>query len=68
MYFRTTNFICLLRCLQENNLEHTPKYLTFACGLVRGSLSNLGIKSIVKAEVSSMPACEDTEVAEHIEK
>ncbi|XP_043930158.1 trafficking protein particle complex subunit 6B isoform X1 [Protopterus annectens] len=38
-------------------LEHAPKYLAFTCGLVRGALSNVGIKSIVTAEVSTMPAC-----------
>lgn len=38
-------------------LEQAPKYLTFTCGLVRGALSNLGVKSIVTAEVSAMPAC-----------
>ncbi|XP_028575990.2 trafficking protein particle complex subunit 6B [Podarcis muralis] len=38
-------------------LEHAPKYLAFTCGLIRGALSNLGIKSIVTAEVSTMPAC-----------
>ncbi|XP_072284269.1 trafficking protein particle complex subunit 6B [Pyxicephalus adspersus] len=38
-------------------LEHAPKYLAFTCGLIRGGLSNLGIRSIVTAEVSVMPAC-----------
>uniref|UniRef100_A0A8C8SLS6 Trafficking protein particle complex 6B n=1 Tax=Pelusios castaneus TaxID=367368 RepID=A0A8C8SLS6_9SAUR len=38
-------------------LEYAPKYLAFTCGLIRGGLSNLGIKSIVTAEVSAMPAC-----------
>ncbi|XP_067227605.1 trafficking protein particle complex subunit 6b isoform X1 [Chanodichthys erythropterus] len=38
-------------------LEHAPKFLAFTCGLVRGALSNLGVKSIVTAEVSVMPAC-----------
>ncbi|XP_045913119.1 trafficking protein particle complex subunit 6b isoform X3 [Micropterus dolomieu] len=38
-------------------LEQAPKYLSFTCGLVRGALSNLGVKSIVTAEVSIMPAC-----------
>ena len=33
------------------------QYLAFSCGLVRGGLSNLGVKSIVTAEVSVMPAC-----------
>ncbi|XP_060257804.1 trafficking protein particle complex subunit 6B isoform X2 [Ovis aries] len=41
-------------------LEHASKYLAFTCGLIRGGLSNLGIKSIVTAEVSSMPACKLT--------
>lgn len=38
-------------------LDQAPKYLTFTCGLVRGALTNLGVKSIVTAEVSTMPAC-----------
>lgn len=38
-------------------LGHAPKYLAFTCGLVRGALANLGVKSIVTAEVSVMPAC-----------
>ncbi|XP_028309007.1 trafficking protein particle complex subunit 6b isoform X1 [Gouania willdenowi] len=38
-------------------LDQAPKYLAFTCGLVRGALSNLGVKSIVTAEVSIMPAC-----------
>ncbi|XP_056658553.1 trafficking protein particle complex subunit 6B-like [Monodelphis domestica] len=38
-------------------LDQAPKYLAFTCGLMRGSLSNLGIKSIVTVEVSAMPAC-----------
>lgn len=33
------------------------QYLAFTCGLVRGALSNLGVKSIVTAEVSVMPGC-----------
>ncbi|XP_070615846.1 trafficking protein particle complex subunit 6B-like isoform X2 [Erythrolamprus reginae] len=28
-------------------------YLAFTCGIIRGTLSNLGIKSIVTAEVSN---------------
>ncbi|KAL3966283.1 trafficking protein particle complex subunit 6 [Sarotherodon galilaeus] len=38
-------------------MEHAPKYLAFTCGLVRGALSNLGVKSIVTSEVSVMPSC-----------
>ncbi|CAO2586780.1 Trafficking protein particle complex subunit 6B [Lemmus lemmus] len=42
---------------QIDNLRTNHQYLAFTCGLIRGGLSNLGIKSIVTAEVSSMPAC-----------
>ncbi|XP_041071036.1 trafficking protein particle complex subunit 6b isoform X1 [Carcharodon carcharias] len=35
----------------------TKEYLAFTCGLVRGALSNLGIKSIVTVEVTAMPGC-----------
>ncbi|XP_073924207.1 trafficking protein particle complex subunit 6B isoform X2 [Castor canadensis] len=43
---------------QIDNLRTNHQYLAFTCGLIRGGLSNLGIKSIVTAEVSSMPACQ----------
>jgi len=33
------------------------QYVAFTCGLVRGALSSLGVKSIVTVEVSVMPAC-----------
>ncbi|XP_068938410.1 trafficking protein particle complex subunit 6B isoform X2 [Petaurus breviceps papuanus] len=56
--FPTLLFFCLSctsvrRILSEYHIE----YLAFTCGLIRGGLSNLGIKSIVTAEVSAMPAC-----------
>lgn len=38
-------------------LEHAPKYLAFTCGLVRGGLADLGVKSVITAEVAGMPAC-----------
>lgn len=38
-------------------LEEAPKYLAYSCGLVRGALSNLGMDSVVTAEVSLMPSC-----------
>ncbi|XP_068957491.1 trafficking protein particle complex subunit 6B-like [Petaurus breviceps papuanus] len=38
-------------------LDHAPKYLAFTYGLIRGGLSNLGVKCIVTAEVSAMPVC-----------
>lgn len=37
-------------------LEHAPKYVAFTCGLIRGSLANLGITSTVTAEVQTMPS------------
>uniref|UniRef100_U5EW98 Trafficking protein particle complex subunit 6B n=1 Tax=Corethrella appendiculata TaxID=1370023 RepID=U5EW98_9DIPT len=38
-------------------LEHAPKYVAFTCGIIRGSLANLGITSTVTAEVQTMPSC-----------
>ncbi|CAL8080737.1 unnamed protein product [Orchesella dallaii] len=38
-------------------LEHGPKFLAFTCGIIRGALSNLGISSVVVAEISTMPTC-----------
>ncbi|KAI9522110.1 Trafficking protein particle complex subunit 6B [Dissostichus eleginoides] len=38
-------------------LDQAPKYLAFSCGVVRGALSNLGMDSVVTAEVSVMPSC-----------
>jgi hypothetical protein len=34
-------------------LESAPKFVVYSCGLVRGSLANLGLNSIVTAEISS---------------
>ncbi|MBN3302292.1 TPC6B protein, partial [Amia calva] len=39
-------------------LEEAPKYLAYSCGMVRGALSNLGMDSVVTADVSTLPACE----------
>lgn len=38
-------------------LEDAPKFVAYTCGLVRGSLANLGITSTVTAEVQTMPSC-----------
>jgi len=38
-------------------LEASPKFVSLTCGLVRGSLANLGINSVVTAEITSLPAC-----------
>ncbi|XP_012693876.1 trafficking protein particle complex subunit 6B, like isoform X2 [Clupea harengus] len=47
-------------------LEEAPKYLAFSCGLLRGALSNLGLESVVTAEVSLMPACKFQVVVQKI--
>uniref|UniRef100_A0A8C6QDB4 Trafficking protein particle complex 6B n=1 Tax=Nannospalax galili TaxID=1026970 RepID=A0A8C6QDB4_NANGA len=52
-----TNHQSIYLSAGKQYLEHASKYLAFTYGLIRGGLSNLGIKSIVTAEVSSMPAC-----------
>uniref|UniRef100_F6R0S8 Trafficking protein particle complex subunit 6A n=1 Tax=Monodelphis domestica TaxID=13616 RepID=F6R0S8_MONDO len=41
----------------QQYLEETPKFLAFTCGLLRGTLSALGIESSVTASVASLPAC-----------
>jgi len=38
-------------------LEQAPKYLSLACGIVRGALANLGVNSVVTAEVTQLPQC-----------
>ena len=37
-------------------LEDAAKFVVFTCGLVRGSLANLGVTSVVTAEIGSIPA------------
>lgn len=38
------------------HLEHAPKFVVFTCGLLRGSLANLGVNSVVTAEVANLPS------------
>ncbi|XP_058385547.1 trafficking protein particle complex subunit 6A isoform X2 [Diceros bicornis minor] len=38
-------------------LEEAPKFLAFTCGLLRGTLSTLGVKSLVTASVAALPTC-----------
>ncbi|XP_017347032.1 trafficking protein particle complex subunit 6B, like [Ictalurus punctatus] len=42
---------------RTQQLEESSKYLSYTCGLIRGALSNLGVETVVTAEVSSMPSC-----------
>jgi hypothetical protein len=37
-------------------LEASPKFVSLTCGLVRGSLANLGVSAVVTAEITSLPA------------
>ena len=41
----------------DQYLTKTPRLLAFTCGLLRGSLANLGIVSEVTAEISALPSC-----------
>ena len=36
--------------------ENSSVFLIFTCGLIRGSLANLGVKSVVTTEVVQLPA------------
>ncbi|XP_067119914.1 trafficking protein particle complex subunit 6B [Centruroides vittatus] len=38
-------------------LDVIPKYLAYTCGLIRGALANLGIMSVVTADVTNPPIC-----------
>lgn len=38
-------------------LKESPRLLAFTCGLLRGSLANLGIISTVTAETTTLPSC-----------
>ncbi|UYV63279.1 TRAPPC6B [Cordylochernes scorpioides] len=68
VYVLQDNKFRFLNQLSANKqyLEQSPKsqqcvvnvqYLAFACGMIRGALANLGLKSIVSADVEVMPMC-----------
>jgi len=38
-------------------LEQGPRFLAYTCGIIRGALGNLGIASVVIAEVVTLPSC-----------
>ncbi|XP_066591817.1 trafficking protein particle complex subunit 6b [Prorops nasuta] len=61
IYVLQDNAFRLLDKVGSNNskqyVEQSPRLLAFTCGLLRGSLSNLGIVSTVNAEVSNLPSC-----------
>ncbi|XP_076987592.1 trafficking protein particle complex subunit 6A isoform X3 [Tamandua tetradactyla] len=43
-------------------LEEAPKFLAFTCGLLRGALITLGLKSLVTASVAALPTCESRQL------
>uniref|UniRef100_A0A452HZG0 Uncharacterized protein n=1 Tax=Gopherus agassizii TaxID=38772 RepID=A0A452HZG0_9SAUR len=57
-YMLQDNQFLLLSQLSNGKqyLEEAPKFLAFTCGLVKGTLSNLGFDSTVTAEVTVMPS------------
>ncbi|CAD6224552.1 GSCOCG00011790001-RA-CDS [Cotesia congregata] len=64
-YVLQDNEFRLLKHLANHNsnnnnkqyLRECPRLIAFTCGLLRGSLANLGISSIVKAEITLIPTC-----------
>ncbi|XP_076663495.1 trafficking protein particle complex subunit Trs33 [Andrena cerasifolii] len=61
VYVLQDNSFRLLDKVGTNNnkqyLQESPRLLAFTCGLLRGSLANLGIISTVNAEISTLPSC-----------
>ncbi|KAJ3187080.1 Trafficking protein particle complex subunit 33 [Gaertneriomyces sp. JEL0708] len=53
------NFRWFLRMSTDNAdiSKQAFPYLAYPCGLIRGALANLGVPSVVIAEVSSIPQC-----------
>jgi trafficking protein particle complex subunit 6 len=59
IYVLQDNSFRFLRQISNTSqfLELAPKYVVFSCGILRGSLANLGIQAIVTAEIGTMPSC-----------
>ncbi|KAI8814923.1 NO signaling/Golgi transport ligand-binding domain-containing protein [Cladochytrium replicatum] len=62
VYVLTDNsFRWFLRMSTEGGAAETSRrafpYLAFPCGLIRGALANLGVASVVIAEVTNIPQC-----------
>lgn len=58
-YVLHDNAFRLIQHISEGNQyrDEAQTYLSFACGLLAGALSNVGIKCQVSAEIVKMPAC-----------
>ncbi|KAI9028532.1 NO signaling/Golgi transport ligand-binding domain-containing protein [Hyaloraphidium curvatum] len=62
VYVLTDNqFRWFMRMSTDGGMAETIRksfpHLAFPCGLIRGALANLGIPSVVLAEVTALPAC-----------
>lgn len=59
VYVLQDNSFRFLKQLSNSSqyLDLAPKYVVFSCGLLRGSLANLGINAIVTADIATMPSC-----------
>lgn len=59
VYVLQDNSFRFLKQLSNSSqyLDLAPKYVVFSCGLLRGSLANLGISAIVTADINTMPSC-----------
>lgn len=55
--FRLLKKVAMNTNNSKQYLKESPRLLAFTCGLLRGSLANLGIVSNVTAEVSMLPGC-----------
>jgi hypothetical protein len=54
-------FRWLQRVSAANNVvELTKPFSAFACGVIRGALSNFGMQATVKADLSKLPQCQFT--------
>ncbi|RKO94198.1 transport protein particle component, Bet3 family protein [Blyttiomyces helicus] len=55
------NFRWFMRMSSDGGSAETSRqafpYLAFPCGLIRGALANLGVVTVVIAEVTSIPSC-----------
>jgi len=55
------NFRWLARISSLGNVvEEAKSYTFFACGVIKGALSNLGLNTTVKAEIAKLPNCQFT--------
>ncbi|XP_070503060.1 trafficking protein particle complex subunit 6b [Chironomus tepperi] len=59
IYVLQDNTFRFLRQISNTSqyLDLAPAHVVFTCGLIRGTLANLGINAIVTAEIVSMPSC-----------